>query len=221
MQVIDFIVIVAVAGALSCGGVVSVDGPAEQPGASAAAVGAPAPAAQVGSKAPDFTLTDLDGKSVRLADFAGRTVVLEWFNPDCPFVRFAHGETGPLRTQPARHNASGVVWLAINSGAPGKEGTGLDRNRKAVQDYAMGYPVLLDESGTTGRAYGAKSTPHMFVVDPQGTLVYAGGLDNRPLGNGDGEATNHVDAALSDLAAGRPVATSSTKSYGCSVKYGS
>lgn len=176
-------------------------------------------AAPVGQPAPDFTLTDLDGKEHKLSDYRGKTVVLEWFNPDCPFVVYAHGKQGPLASQPARVTATGVVWLAINSGAPGKQGHGVERNRKAKAEYGMGYPVLLDEDGAVGHAYDAKTTPHMFVVDPAGTLVYAGGLDDAPMGNG--KATNHVDAALADLAASRPVANPRAKAYGCSVKYGS
>jgi len=154
----------------------------------------------------------------KLSDYAGKTVVLEWFNPDCPFVVYAHGKKGPLRAQPARVISDSTVWLAINSGAPGKQGHGLDRNARARTDYGMTYPVLLDEDGAVGRAYGARTTPQMFVIDPQGQLVYDGGLDDSPMGRGPG--TNYVDAALADLAAARPVATAGAKPYGCSVKYG-
>lgn len=180
----------------------------------------PPPAAQVGKPAPDFSLTSLDGKDVRLADLKGKTVVVEWFNPGCPFVVYAHGE-GPLKDLPREAAAQGVVWLAVNSGAPGKQGHGADVNRKAAADWGMAYPVLLDESGAVGRLYGATTTPNMFVVDPAGTLVYAGALDNAPLGKADGAPVNHVKAALADVAAKRPVKTPTTKPYGCSVKYGS
>ncbi len=173
-----------------------------------------------GQKAPGFTLPDLTGNKVSLADFAGKTVVLEWFNPGCPFVKYAHAE-GPLKDQAAKTTAGGVVWLAINSGAPGKQGAGVEVNQQAAKDWAMAHPVLLDEDGAVGRAYGAKTTPHMYVIDGGGNVVYAGGLDNAPLGKVEGkDARNFVSAALADLAAGRPVATPATQPYGCSVKYG-
>ncbi len=143
--------------------------------------GSPA-TAKIGEPAPAFSLPDLDGKTITLAELAGKTVVLEWFNPDCPFVKHAHGE-GPLKTMAKDQTAKGVVWLAINSGAPGKQGTGAERNREAKTEWNLEHPILLDESGTVGHAYGATNTPHMFVIDPQGKLVYAGALDNAPLGS--------------------------------------
>lgn len=180
----------------------------------------PPAVAAIGKPAPAFSLPSTEGKTVSLADHRGKTVVLEWFNPDCPFVKYAHGPGGPLATQPKEAQAHGTVWLAINSGAPGKEGAGLDRNVAARAEYAMTYPVLLDEGGQVGKAYGAKTTPHMYVVDPQGALVYAGGLDNAPMGTAEGgAAVPYVVRALADLAAGRPVSTATTKPYGCSVKY--
>lgn len=175
--------------------------------------------AKIGAPAPDFTLTDLDGKPHTLSSLKGKTVVLEWFNPGCPFVQHAHGEGGPLASLPAKAVGDGIVWIAINSGAPGKEGAGAQANKDAVAKWSLGYPVLLDEDGKVGRAYGAASTPHMYVVDKAGNLVYRGALDNRPLGKGDGAVTNYVEKALADLAAGHAVATADTKPYGCSVKY--
>ena len=139
------------------------------------------PQAKVGEAAPAFSLPDLDGKPVALADFAGKTVVLEWFNPDCPFVKYAHGD-GPLKDMAKQQSQAGVVWLAINSGAAGKQGNGVERNREAKQEWAMEHPILIDEDGTVGHSYGAATTPHMFVINPEGKLVYAGGLDNAPLG---------------------------------------
>lgn len=180
---------------------------------------ATAPQATVGQAAPQFTLTDTDGVAHKLSDYAGKTVVLEWFNPDCPFVVYAHGKKGPLSAQPARVIDEDTVWLAINSGAPGKQGHGLERNQKAKVEYGMTYPVLIDESGDVGRLYGAKTTPHMYVINPEGTLVYAGGLDDSPMGRKSG-ATNYVDACVADLDAGKAVTTAETKPYGCSVKYG-
>ncbi len=175
--------------------------------------------AAVGQPAPAFELTDTDGVAHKLSDYAGKTVVLEWFNPDCPFVVYAHGKQGPLASQPARVADADTVWIAINSGAPGKQGHGLERNQKARTEYGMSYPVLLDESGAVGRSYGAKTTPHMFVIDPKGVLVYAGGLDDSPMGRG-GSGTNYVDACVADLDGGKPVGTAEAKAYGCSVKYG-
>ena len=162
-------------------------------------------------------MTDTDGKEVALAELKGKTVVLEWFNPDCPFVRYAHGGEGPLKTQPARLMAEGVVWLAINSSAPGKQGSGTQRNSEARAKWSIDYPVLMDPDGVVGRRYGAKTTPHMFVIDPTGVLVYAGALDNAPMGRG--KASNYVDQALADLKSGQAVQLNSTKAYGCSVKY--
>ncbi|MBC7794210.1 MAG: redoxin domain-containing protein, partial [Clostridia bacterium] len=140
----------------------------------------------IGGKAPDFTLTSVDGKPVALHDYAGRIVVIEWFNPDCPFVKYAHGKDGPLVSQPKRVMSEGAVWLAVNSSAPGKQGNGAERNMKAGKDYAMGYPILLDADGKVGKLYGAKTTPHMYVIDKTGVVRYVGALDNAPLGRHEG-----------------------------------
>jgi peroxiredoxin len=180
--------------------------------------------AVVGSPAPDFTLADLDGHPVTLSAFKGKTLVLEWFNPGCPFVRKAH-TVGSLKDTPGRAIAQGVVWLAVNSAAAGKQGAGTDANRNAVAEYGMKYPVLLDANGAVGHAYGATNTPNMFVIDPQGTLVYRGAIDNSPDGEGqsptDGKLVNYVDEALGALRAHQPVRMPETKAYGCSVKYAS
>lgn len=190
---------------------------------------APAPArasakAEVDQPAPDFTLTDYSGKTFHLADFKGKTVVLEWFNPDCPFVKASHLK-GSLKTAAKRHAEKGVVWLAINSGAPGKQGHAPDRVEAGRQAFGLEHPILKDESGAVGRLYGATNTPHMYVIDARGVLVYKGAIDNSPDGEGEspqgGKLNNYVDAALADLAAGRPVQVKDTKAYGCSVKYGS
>jgi hypothetical protein len=178
----------------------------------------------VGSPAPDFTLKDLAGKDVSLASFKGKTIVLEWFNPGCPFVKKSH-TVGSLVDTAKRHVANGVVWLAINSGGPGKQGHEPALNTEAVEKWAMPHVILRDESGTVGKAYGATNTPHMFVIDKTGTVVYGGAIDNSPDAEGksapDGKLVNYVDAALGALAAGTPVETHDTKAYGCSVKYGS
>ncbi len=177
----------------------------------------------LGKPAPDFILEALDGTKVSLTAFKGKVVVLEWFNPGCPFVKKAHGK-GSLVDAARRHTAAGVVWLAINSGGPGKQGHELGENQAAVATWGLTHPVLRDVDGAVGHAYGATNTPHMFVIDASGTVVYAGAIDNSPDAEGQaptgGTLVNHVDAALADLAAGRPVATPLTRAYGCSVKYG-
>lgn len=176
--------------------------------------------AALGQPAPAFTLTDVKGNAVSLTSFKGKTVVLEWFNPECPFVVFAHGK-GPLRDMPAKYTKQGVVWLAINSGAPGKQGTGKDKNLQKANEWGMSYPVLLDEEGKVGRAYGARTTPHMYIIDPRGVLVYRGALDNAPLGEPEGGKTvSYAEQALMDVLAGRTPTNPDTKPYGCSVKYG-
>ena len=180
--------------------------------------------AAVGKPAPDFTLKDLDGKEVRLSSFKGKVVVLEWFNPGCPYVKKSH-TVGSLVDTAQRHAANGVVWLAINSGAPGKQGAEVAQNQDAAKTWSLGHPILRDESGAVGKLYGATNTPHMYVIDKKGVLVYAGAIDNSPDGERqsapDGKVINYVDAALEALGAGKPVATPTTKAYGCSVKYAS
>lgn len=178
--------------------------------------------AEVGKPAPDFTLKDLDGKDVQLSSFKGKKVVLEWFNPGCPFVKAAHTK-GSLKEAAKKQTANGVVWLAVNSSAPGKQGHGADTNKAAAKTWSLDHPILLDESGVVGKAYGATNTPHMMVIDDKGTLVYRGAIDNSPDGEGesapDNKLVSYVDVALSDLAASRPIATTETKAYGCGVKY--
>lgn len=177
-----------------------------------------AAAADIGAPAPDFTLDDLDGTPFRLSEHRGKVVVLEWFNPDCPFVRHAY-TAGPLATASARWMERGVTWVAINSGRPGKQGTGTERNRTARKDYRMAAPVLLDEPGDVGRLYGAVTTPQLYVIDKEGVLVYNGALDDQPLGRGDGPPRVHVDEVLEAVTAGRPAPYARQKPYGCSVKY--
>lgn len=201
---------------------------ADQKGAASAAPPTAAvaqPAAQpaaLGQPAPDFELPDLDGKRVKLSDFKGKTVVLEWFNPGCPFVKASHTK-GSLVDTASRYQAEGVVWLAINSGAPGKQGAGREANVAARDQYGMKHPILLDESGTVGKLYGAKTTPHMFVISPAGILVYRGAIDNSPDGEGespkDDKLIKYVEEALAAVKEGRPVTHADTEPYGCSVKY--
>ncbi len=184
------------------------------------AADAPAATATIGKPAPDFTLTDLDGKTHTLAEYRGKLVVLEWFNPECPFVNFAH-QKGPLQTMAASQAGQGVVWLAINSGGEGRQGFGEQVNRQGVEKFSLGHPVLIDADGAIGHTYGAVKTPHMFLIDTKGTLVYAGAIDNAPFGEvGDGaEPRNHLAAALADIRSDAPVATPQTPAYGCTVKY--
>ncbi len=176
--------------------------------------------AEVGKKAPDFELTDIFGKTHKLSDYTeeGKVVVLEWFNPDCPFVVKHHSLNKTMYDLYTEHSDNGMVWLAINSGAPGKQGAGLERNRRAHKEYGIEYPILLDESGTVGRMYGAKTTPHMYIIDKDGVLRYAGAIDNNRSARQLGEV-NYVEQALGQLLAGKPISQTTSRPYGCSVKY--
>ena len=181
----------------------------------------PAAVAAVGQPAPDFTLAAADGSTVKLSDFKGKRVVLEWFNPECPFVKAAH-DTGPLKDLAGRTTATGVVWLAINSGAPGKQGHGAERNKQAAGEWKLAHPILLDETGAVGKAYGATNTPHLYLIDDKGVLVYRGGLDNAPMGTPDppdSPRVAHLEDALAAITAGKTVAAPETRAWGCSVKY--
>ncbi len=187
----------------------------------AEAAGDSAPAVvQVGQKAPDFTLQDTDGQTHQLSQLLadGKTVVLEWFNPDCPFIKRHHLKDKDMTRLYNQFKDQNVVWLAINSGTAGAQGAGLERNAKAKKDYAIDYPILLDESGNVGRAYGAKTTPDMFVIRKDGILIYSGAIDDDPRGEKT-DKTNYVEAALTSCMSGTGVQTAETKSYGCSVKY--
>lgn len=190
-------------------------GEAAKPAPSAPASTTATTAAEIGKPAPEFTLTDLSGKTHKLSDYRGKTVVLEWFSPACPYCVYAYAE-GPLAEQPNRLKSEGVVWLAVNSQNEKHQGAKADKNMAFVEKHGMKSPILMDPSGTVGRAYGAKTTPHCFVIDAKGVLVYAGGLDNAPAGKVDGDAkpVNYVDAAIADLKAGRAVATKSSRAYG-------
>ncbi len=219
------ILLVGVALAAACNPPPASSSSPPSPGAPSVTATPPATTAgaDIGKPAPDFTLPDTEGHPVHLADHKGSAVVLEWFNPQCPFVGNAHTR-GLLQDAAKRHEARGVVWLGINSAAPGKQGHGAEATLEAKRKFNLDHPILLDESGSVGHAYGATNTPHMFVIDAAGTLVYRGAIDNSPDGAGeaptDGKLVRYVDDALADLAAGRPVRTPSTKAYGCSVKYG-
>jgi hypothetical protein len=179
-------------------------------------------APRVGEPAPDFEGVDTRGEVHRLADYRGKIVVLEWTNHDCPFVRKHYG-AGNMQAQQREAAAQDVVWLSVISSAPGKQGQvspgeadALTRNRDA-QPHA----VILDPEGKIGHSYAAKTTPHMFVIDASGTLVYMGGIDSISSANPDDipAATQYVRVALQEMAAGKPVSSAVTKPYGCSVKY--
>lgn len=173
---------------------------------------------KVGDKAPEFTLKDTDGKEVKLSDFKGKIVVLEWFNPDCPFVKKHHDANKTMVTTFEKFKAQGVVWLAINSGAAGKEGAGLERNKQAKADWKLPFPILLDETGKVGKTYGAKRTPEMYIINKDGTIAYEGAIDNNRDAKTLGDV-NHVEKALAQVVKGETVTEATTKAYGCTVKY--
>ena len=173
-----------------------------------------------GSVAPDFTLADTEGVVHTLHEYVedGKIVVLEWFNPDCPFIMKHHSAHRTMDDTFAGVKDHGVVWLAINSNAKDKQGFGLDHNRKAHAEYKMTFPLLLDPTGETGKAYGAKNTPTMFVIGHDGKIVYAGAIDDDASPQTVGE-TNYVAEALKAVLAGEKPSVAETKPYGCSVKY--
>jgi hypothetical protein len=177
---------------------------------------------QPGAPAPAFTGTDIAGRTVNLADYGGKTVILEWTNNGCPFVG-KHYNSGNMQALQRRFTAAGDVWLTVASSAPGEQGyvtpdearADIARWKAAPTDY------LLDPDGLLGHRYGARATPHMVVIDPQGVLVYIGAIDDKPsVDVADVKtAKNYVAAALEELASGKPVSVSATRDYGCSVKY--
>lgn len=173
---------------------------------------------KIGQMAPAFELKDQDGKTVKLSDFAGKVVVLEWFNDDCPAVKKCH-EKKAMTPIAAEFAGKGVVWLAIDSTNPKHENFGTSKD--TLKDWGVTYPVLQDADGKTGKAYGATNTPHMFIIGKDGKLAYKGAIDNDPRGEKTGgDYTNYVKQALDQILAGETVTTAETKAYGCSVKYG-
>jgi len=185
------------------------------------ALGAQA-AATVGQPAPDFTLKDTSGKTVRLSDFKGKHVVLEWTNPGCPFVR-KHYDSGNMPATQKDATGKGVVWLSINSTEKASSDYLEPAKLMAWKQERKSAPtaVLMDEEGTVGKSYGARTTPHMYIVNPQGMLVYAGGIDSIPSARpADIEkATNYVKVGLAEALAGKPISAATTAPYGCSIKY--
>jgi peroxiredoxin len=176
----------------------------------------------VGEPAPDFEGVDTQGAVHRLADYRGKTLVLEWTNHDCPYVR-KHYSAANMQDQQREAAAQGVAWLSVISSAPGKQGHVSPQQADALTGSRNAAPraVILDPEGTIGSAYGAKTTPHMYIIDAEGTLVYMGGIDSIPSANpGDiPQATQYVRLALQEMASGKPVSTPVTRPYGCSVKY--
>jgi peroxiredoxin len=190
--------------------------------AAAFAISTAEAAPTIGAAAPAFDAKTATGEAISLAQFKGKTVVLEWTNHECPFVK-KHYETKNMQKAQSDARADGAVWISVISSAPGKQGhvspsqaVSLTLSREATPDY-----VVLDESGAIGRAYGAKTTPDMFVIDGSGVLRYAGAIDDKPTANHASVtgANNFVLAALGDLKGGKPVAVAETKPYGCAVKY--
>ena len=178
--------------------------------------------ASVGQKAPDFALEDTNGKPVKLSDFAGKLVVLEWTNPGCPFVRKHYGAANMQALQ-KEATAKGAVWLAINSTETGS-GDYLSPPQLArwmAEQKASPSATLMDPEGSVGKAYGARTTPHMYIVSAQGRLLYAGGIDSIPSARVEDipQATNYVRVGLNEALAGKALSTSSSRPYGCSVKY--
>jgi AhpC/TSA family len=179
-------------------------------------------AARVGERAPDFTATDSTGKTHKLSDYAGRYVVLEWTNSGCPYTR-KHYTSGNMQNLQREWTAKGVIWLTVASSAPGEEGymTAAQENNYLKQANAAPTAALLDPSGDLGHLYNAKTTPDMYVISPQGVLIYEGAIDDRP-GTDPSEirgAKNYVSQALGEALAGKAVSMPTSRSYGCSVKY--
>jgi peroxiredoxin len=175
-----------------------------------------------GLAAPAFTLSDSNGKTRSLEDYRGKTVILEWTNHLCPYVGKHYG-TGNMQALQHETTGNGVVWLTIISSAPNTQGyvDGPEANKLTADRKAVPTAVLFDPKGTVGRSYDARVTPHMYIIDAKGTLVYMGGIDDKPTTDWDDvkTATNYVRAALDDMAKGRPVANPVTRAYGCTVKY--
>ena len=179
-------------------------------------------AVTVGQPAPGFTAVDSNGKSRTLADYRGKYVVLEWHNQGCPYTK-KHYASGNMQNLQKEWTAKGVVWFTVISSAPGTQGfvTPSQENDYVKQVSAAPTAVLMDPQGTLGRLYAAKTTPHMFIIDPNGTLIYNGAIDDHATSDAAdiGQSKNYVSTALSEAMAGKPVTEPATRPYGCSVKY--
>lgn len=178
--------------------------------------------ARVGESAPDFTGSDSNGKAHKLSDYRGKVVVLEWHNQGCPYTK-KHYESGNMQKLQKEWTARGVVWLTVISSAPGTQGyvTASEENEYLKKMNAVPTAALLDPTGVIGHLYEAKTTPHMYVINPGGKLVYEGGIDDKPTSDPAdiASSTNWVQAALKEVTDGKQVSTPVTRPYGCSVKY--
>ncbi len=184
----------------------------------------------VGEAVPDFALTDLDGKEHNLSDYKGKVVLLEWFNPQCPYVIDQYTK-GTLKTFGREMKQDGAIYLAVNSAAPGNQGSGREANIEARERFEIRFPILLDEDGKVGRLLDARFTPQIFIIDARGVLRYAGAIDNAPMGKVNtttyppgkgkerGEFVNYARQAYDEIKAGEEVTTPTTKPYGTRVKY--
>ena len=181
-----------------------------------------ASAVRVGEPAPTFTATDSNGNTQRLSDYKGKFVVLEWHNQGCPYTK-KHYESGNMQRLQKEWTGKGVVWFTVISSAPGKQGyvTAAQENEYAKRMNASPTAVLMDPQGALGHLYGAKTTPHMYIIDPNGSLIYNGAIDDHPTPDQAdiGSSKNYVSTALGEALAGKPITTASTTPYGCSVKY--
>lgn len=179
---------------------------------------------KVGAPAPVFTAVDTSGKTVNLGDYKGKTVVLEWTNDGCPYVRKHYG-SGNMQALQKKWTDQGIVWLSVISSPPGEQGyaDAARANNLTTERKAAPSAVLLDPKQNVAKAYGALVTPHMYIIKPDGVLAYAGAIDDKPTTrNADVKtAKNHVDEALSELKSGKAVSTTNTRAYGCTVKYSS
>jgi len=175
----------------------------------------PTAESKTGKTAPKFTLTNYDGRTISLSDYKGKIVVLEWFNYECPFVKYHYEEAKTMIKLADKYKDKNVVWLAINSTVH----LTTEKNEEFADKHKLSYPILDDRSGKTGRAYGAKTTPHMFIIDTEDRVAYSGAIDNSPLGKKKEGVINYVDRALAELTTGKMVSIPNTKPYGCSVKY--
>lgn len=188
----------------------------------ALAVGFKALSVEPGEVAPSFALTDSNGKAHNLSDYKGKYVVMEWLNYGCPYVQ-THYESGNMPGLQKEWTKKGVVWLSVVSSAPGKQGhyPGPAMNDVTKKNGGNQTAVLLDPSGAVGKSYGAKTTPHMFVINPEGKIVYAGGIDSKPSSKPqeDKTVTNYVSQALNEAMAGKEVSVKTARPYGCGVKY--
>lgn len=186
------------------------------------AAGTAVAAPQVGQPAPEFTLTDSNGQSHNLSDFKGKFVVLEWLNHGCPFVK-KHYDGGNMQGLQKEYTGKDVVWLSIVSSAPGKQGhmSPEETNKAKEEKVSAATAILIDEDGTVGKLYDAKVTPELFVINPEGTLIYAGAIDDKKSVDAAdvAGAKNYVKQALDEALAGNPVSEPTTEAYGCSVKY--